>query len=781
VPPPKVFISYSHQDEDWKDRLQTHLGISAEEGLLKIWEDRQIRAGSDWFEDITRTIESADIALLLISVDFLTSRFIRGEEVPRLLKRRSEQGLHVFPIIVRSCDWQVVPWLASMQVRPWGARPLADYEGNQQEEQLTAIAREVRGLHQRKTTTSPSTHSHRLPPPPRCFGREDEVGTLVDAICSDPPPPVPVLGGPGAGKTTITQVVLHDQRVIEKFGNRRYFVRCEGAKSRDALMGEIGLSLALEPGPDLESRIFQELERGPALLVFDNTETPWDGDRLRTEDLLAQLAAVPKLALVASFRGEQRPLGTPWREAIRVGPLDLPAARDAFLAVAGERYRGNPDLNGLLEDVDRWALAVTLLAYQAEGEPDLGGLRRRWTEERTHLLRREEGGQRLTDLELSLELSIQGPRMTEPARRLLSLLGVLPDGIAREDLPTLLPGGSDAAAATLRKVGLALPDGHRLRVLAPVREHARRRYPPQQEDLDRAVAFYINLASLGERVGWEQGEVAIERLAPETGNVESMILTRLQQPDPEPAIEAALSWGRFFRFTGLGSAGPLTRALDMARTSENQQQEARCLETLGDIALDRSDHDTACERYEQALSLYRKVGDLLGEAICIARLGEVALGRSDHDTARERYEQALPLFRKVGSLLGEANCIENLGNIALDRSDHDTARERYEQALPLFRKVGSLLGEANCIKSLGDIAVKEGDQEDARRLFEESLALYRRIPEPYSIGGSHVRLARIAATPEERHGHIAAAREAWTSIKRPDLVEELDQEFGDEG
>ncbi len=217
------------------------------------------------------------------------------------------------------------------------------------------------------------------------------------------------------------------------------------------------------PDPTSKAGFFVSLERGPALLVLDNTETPWDGDRLPTEELLAQLAAVPKLALVASIRGEQRPLGTPWREAIRVGPLDLPAAREAFLAVAGERYRNDPDLEWLLEAVDRLPLAVTLLAYQAEGEPDLAGLRRRWTEERTNLLRRDEGGQRLTDLEISLELSIQGPRMTEPARRLLSLLGVLPDGIARGDLPALLPKGSDAAAATLRKIGLALPDGPRLR------------------------------------------------------------------------------------------------------------------------------------------------------------------------------------------------------------------------------------------------------------------------------------------------------------------------------
>ena len=41
-----------------------------------------------------------------------------------------------------------------------------------------------------------------------------------------------------------------------------------------------------------------------------------------------------------------------------------------------------------------------------------------------------------------------------------------------------------------------------------------------------------------------------------------------------------------------------------------------------------------------------------------------------------------------------------------------------------------------------------------------------------------MRLARIAADENRRHDHVQAAREAWTSIERRDLVESLDREFG---
>jgi hypothetical protein len=80
--------------------------------------------------------------------------------------------------------------------------------------------------------------------------------------------------------------------------------------------------------------------------------------------------------------------------------------------------------------------------------------------------------------------------------------------------------------------------------------------------------------------------------------------------------------------------------------------------------------------------------------------------------------------------------------------------------------------------SLGDIAVSRSDRDQACDHFEEALKLYSSILEPYSIGMTRQRLARIAADDDRRRDHVAAAREAWTSIKRLDLVEDLDREFG---
>ncbi len=191
----------------------------------------------------------------------------------------------------------------------------------------------------------------------------------------------------------------------------------------------------------------------------------------------------------------------------------------------------------------------------------------------------------------------------------------------------------------------------------------------------------------------------------------------------------------------------------------------------------QTDYAQATADLIEAQTLYREVGDVQGEANCIKNLGDIALQRSDHAAAAARYEQALSLFREVGSVLGEANCIRGLGDITLQRSDYAAATQHYERALELYREVGSLLSEANCIQGLGDIALELEKTEEAAKLWTTALDLYELMAEPNSIGEAHHRLARIAASDIERRQHIEAARAAWESIDRPDLIAELEKEF----
>ena len=150
---PKIFISYSHKDEVWKDRLVSHLAVLKNQDLLDFWDDRKIDTGGVWRDEIQEAIESANVAILLISADFLTSNFILGEEMPRLLERRDKEGLHIMPVVIKSCPWQQVSWLEQMNMYPKDANPLACVEDHEIDLCLAEFASKVleksRGTHQR--------------------------------------------------------------------------------------------------------------------------------------------------------------------------------------------------------------------------------------------------------------------------------------------------------------------------------------------------------------------------------------------------------------------------------------------------------------------------------------------------------------------------------------------------------------------------------------------------------------------------------------------------------
>lgn len=143
----KVFISYSHGDGDeaWKDRVVRQLRVLQGIGL-EIWDDRKIGAGGDWRAEIEAAIAQCDVAVLLVSANFLTSDFILGQEVPALLQRRQEEGIRVVPLVLSPCPWTRIAWLSSIQARPKDGKALSGMSEHDAETALAALAEEIHDL-----------------------------------------------------------------------------------------------------------------------------------------------------------------------------------------------------------------------------------------------------------------------------------------------------------------------------------------------------------------------------------------------------------------------------------------------------------------------------------------------------------------------------------------------------------------------------------------------------------------------------------------------------------
>jgi hypothetical protein len=101
--PLKVFISYCHKDARWLKRLQVHLRPLEQKGLIDLWDDTKIATGNPWLRDLQQALESAAVAITLVSPDFLASDFITRYELPKLLSQARAGGTLIIPLVVAPC------------------------------------------------------------------------------------------------------------------------------------------------------------------------------------------------------------------------------------------------------------------------------------------------------------------------------------------------------------------------------------------------------------------------------------------------------------------------------------------------------------------------------------------------------------------------------------------------------------------------------------------------------------------------------------------------------
>ncbi len=118
-----IFFCYAHEDEALLNKLKAHLRPLQREGLIDIWYDRNISAGTGWEHAIQQHLDAAQLILLLISPDFMNSDYCYGIEMQRALERHARGEARVVPIILRPAYWHGKP-LGSLQALPTDGKPV---------------------------------------------------------------------------------------------------------------------------------------------------------------------------------------------------------------------------------------------------------------------------------------------------------------------------------------------------------------------------------------------------------------------------------------------------------------------------------------------------------------------------------------------------------------------------------------------------------------------------------------------------------------------------------
>jgi formylglycine-generating enzyme required for sulfatase activity len=135
--PLKLFVSYSHKDQEQLDELVKYLKPLVAVRKVEPWTDRLIEIGTPWDAAIRQSLLSADIILLLVSSDFLYSEYISSTELIATKRRHEDKTAVVIPVLLSHCGYENY-WFSEIQGLPEGMVPLSDAEAKGKNEKSKA-------------------------------------------------------------------------------------------------------------------------------------------------------------------------------------------------------------------------------------------------------------------------------------------------------------------------------------------------------------------------------------------------------------------------------------------------------------------------------------------------------------------------------------------------------------------------------------------------------------------------------------------------------------------
>ena len=103
--PVKVFISYSHKDESFKDELVEHLSGLKRNGIIHEWHDRALVAGDIWDDSIKKNMEESQIIIFLVSATFMKSNYINDVEIKTAMQKYENGEITIATVHIRPCDF----------------------------------------------------------------------------------------------------------------------------------------------------------------------------------------------------------------------------------------------------------------------------------------------------------------------------------------------------------------------------------------------------------------------------------------------------------------------------------------------------------------------------------------------------------------------------------------------------------------------------------------------------------------------------------------------------
>lgn len=196
------------------------------------------------------------------------------------------------------------------------------------------------------------------------------------------------------------------------------------------------------------------------------------------------------------------------------------------------------------------------------------------------------------------------------------------------------------------------------------------------------------------------------------------------------AIRIALSIGILCSFPPLCLGMPLSIAETPGAIAQNNTSSAAKESFDRGVALFQEGTQTslkaAIETWEEALQLYRQVGDRPGEAETLLGLGLVYNLLGNRQQAIDSYKQAIPVYQAARDKGGEALSLYRIGKINFNLGDYQRSLDYYKQALPIYRAIADNSGIARTFNDMGAVYEPLGEYQRSLDHYNQALSFWRK-------------------------------------------------------
>ena len=562
-----------------------------------------------------------------------------------------------------------------------------------------------------------------LPPPaPRdCFGRDDLIEKLVGL--AENLEPIALIGAGGIGKTSIALTLLHHNRIKERFGENRRFVRCDQfPASREHFLARLSkvIGTGIENPEDL-TVLRPFLSSKEMLVVLDNAESMLDPKGTSAEEIYSVVEELCQFKTIC-FLITSRIMTVPPRcKRPEIPTLSMQAACDIFYGIYGDGGRSNI-IDDLLQRLDFHALSITLLATTASHNGwDYDRLAEEWDTQRAQMLQTDYN----KSLAAAIELSLASPTfhsLGPNARDLLGVIAFFPQGIDEKNLDWLFPTIANrknifdkfcVLSLTYRSNGF-------ITMLAPLRDYLGPQDPQSSpllhETRDRyfsrlSVQVHPNISGYGE-ARW----IALEDV-----NVEHLlnVFTSIDQ-NPGPSWDACyhfmehLHWHKP-RKTILGSK--------IEALPDDHPSKPMCLFVLS-LVFERVGNYAEQKRLLiHTLELERRRGDDSQVAVILRFLSQANLLLNLYGEGIKHAREALEILGRINDTREPPRCLSHLAWLLYYDKQLDAAEGAASRAIDLVTGKGQEFLLSQLHRVLGKVYHSKGEKKKAIHHFETAIGI----------------------------------------------------------